>query len=203
MKHPDTDVCLAAMQLARDHSPAFLFNHVMRTFAFGREAGAMQGAQYDQEMLFLGSILHDLGLVERFIGDDRFEIDGADAAADFLSRQGYSDRKIGVIWDAIALHATLGVPQRKQPEITLLQLGAGIDVGAIPRSLLTSESVEIILAEFPRLGFKKAFLEAMGAVIRRKPATGVINLMGDVARDREQLPVPTFCDVVMHAEFDE
>ena len=203
MQHPDTDVCLAAMQLARDHSPAFLFNHVMRTFAFGREAGAMQSAQYDQEALFLESMLHDLGLVENFIGNDRFEIDGADAAADFLSRQGYSDRKISVIWDAIALHTTLGVPQRKQPEIALLQLGAGIDVGAIPRSLLTPESVEIILAEFPRLGFKKAFLEAMGAVIRRKPQTGVINLMGDVARDREQLPVPSFCDVVMHAEFEE
>ena len=203
MQHPDTDVCVAAMELARDHSPPFLFNHVMRTFAFGRDAGALQSAQYDQEMLFLGSMLHDLGLVEAFIGEDRFELDGADAAADFLSKRGYSDRKIAVIWDAIALHTTLGVSQRKQPEIALLQVGAGIDVGAIPRSLVTPASMEIILAEFPRLGFKQAFLEAMGAVVRRKPMTGAINLMGDVGREREHLPIPTFCDVVMHAEFDQ
>jgi len=203
MQHPDTEVCIAAMELARDHSPPFLFNHVMRTFAFGRDAGALQGARYDREMLFLGSVLHDLGLVEKFIGEDRFEVDGADAAADFLSRQGYSDRKIAVIWDAIALHTTPSVPQRKQPEIALLQLGAGIDIGAIPRSLVTPESVEIILAEYPRLGYKKAMLEAMGAVIRRKPMTGVINLMGEVGREREHLPIPEFCDVVMHAEFDE
>ena len=97
MRHPDTPVCIAAMDLARDHSPPFLFNHVMRTFAFGRDAGALQGARYDPEMLFLGSVLHDLGLVEAFIGEDRFEIDGADAAADFLSRRGYSDAKIAVI----------------------------------------------------------------------------------------------------------
>jgi len=35
----------------------------MRTFAFGREAGATQSATYDEEMLFLGSMLHDLELV--------------------------------------------------------------------------------------------------------------------------------------------
>ena len=203
MQHPDNEICIAAMELARDHSPPFLFNHVMRTYAFGRDAGAMQGAQYDQEMFFLGAMLHDLGLVEKFIGEDRFEIDGADAAADFLSRHGYSDKKIAVIWDAIALHTTPGVPQRKQPEIALVQLGAGIDIGAIPRSLVTPESVEIILAEYPRLGFKKAMLEAMGAVVRRKPMTGMINLMGDIGRDQEHLPIPGFCDVVMHAEFDE
>ena len=203
MKHPDTEMCLVAMQLVRDHSPPFLFNHVMRTHAFGRDAGALRGMQYDQEMLFLGCVLHDLGLVEEFIGVGRFEIDGADAAADFLSRQGYSDRKIAVIWNAIALHTTPGVPQRKQPEIALLQLGAGIDIGVIPRALVTPESVDIILAEYPRLGFKVAMLEAMGAVIRRKPETGVLNLMGEIGREREHLPIPGFCDAVAHAEFDE
>ena len=203
MDYPDTKVCIAAMELAREHSPPFLFNHVMRTFAFGRAAGALQGAPFDPEMLFLGSVLHDLGLVDRFVGQERFEIDGADAAADFLSKQGYSDKKIAVIWDAIALHTTPGVPQRKQPEIALVQLGAGIDVGAVPRSLVTPESVEIILAEYPRLGFKKAMLEAMGAVIRRKPMTGAINLMGEIGREREHLPIPGFCDIVLHAEFSE
>ncbi|WP_224371849.1 hypothetical protein [Hyalangium versicolor] len=203
MQYPDTQVCIAAMELARDHSPQFLFNHVMRTFAFGRAAGALQGARYDEEMLFLGSVLHDLGLVEKFIGEDRFEVDGADAAAEFLSKQGYSDRKIAIIWDAIALHTTPGVPQRKQPEIALLQLGAGIDIGAIPRSLVTPNSVEIILSEYPRLGFKKAMLEAMGTVVRRKPMTGAINLMGEIGRVQEHLPIPGFCDIVMHAEFED
>lgn len=203
MKYPDTNICLAAFELARTHSPPFLFHHVMRSFAFGRAAGALQGIQYDEEMLFLGAVLHDLGLVAKFVGPDRFEIDGADAAADFLSRQGYSDRKIAVIWDAIALHTTLAIPQRKQPEIALVQLGAGIDIGAVPRSLVTPEVVEIIIAEYPRLGFKTAMLAAMGEVIRRKPMTGMINLMADVGRQRENLKIPNFCDVVAHAQFDD
>lgn len=203
MRYPDTDLCTAAMELARDHSPPFLFNHVMRSHAFGREAAALRGAKYDEEMFFLGAVLHDLGLVDPFIREDRFEIDGADAAAEFLSKRGYPDRKIAVVWDAIALHTTLGVPQRKQPEIALVQLGAGIDVGAIPRSLVTAESVEIILTEFPRLGYKTAMLEAMGAVVRRKPMTGVINLMGEIGREREHLEIPGFCEIVLRAEYDE
>ena len=46
-------------------------------------------------------------------------------------------------------------------------------------------------------------LEAMGAVIRRKPMTGAINLMGEIGREREHLPIPSFCDIVMHSAFDE
>ena len=97
MDHPDSPICLAAMQFAREHSPPFLFNHVMRAFAFGRAAGLQQGARFDPEMLFLGSVLHDLGLIEPFIGAERFEIDGANAAAES------------------------GIPQRKQPEIALVR----------------------------------------------------------------------------------
>jgi hypothetical protein len=175
----------------------------MRTYGFGRAADTLHGAQVDEEMLFLGSMLHDLGLVDAFIREDRFEVDGADAAAEFLSKQGYSDRKIAVIWDAIALHTTLSISQRKQPEIALLQMGAGIDIGAIPRSLLTPETVEIILAEYPRLSFKKAMLEATGAVVKRKPMTGAINLMGEIGRKQEHLPIPEFPDICRQAAFDE
>lgn len=203
MKFPDTAVCKAAADLVQTCSAPFLFNHVMRTFAFGRSAGALPDARVDEEMLFLGSVLHDLGLVDRFIRNDRFEIDGADAAADFLSRQGYPDAKIAIIWDAIALHTTPGVPQRKQPEIALVQLGAGIDIGAVPGALVTPEAVEIILAEYPRLGFKKAMLEAMAEVVKRKPMTGALNLMGEIGRDLAHLPIPRFCDIVHGAQFDE
>ena len=203
MDYPDTPICLATMALARDHSPAFLYNHLMRSFGFGRQAGRAQGAAFDEEMLFVGCLLHNLGLVDRFVAGERFEIDGADAAADFLSRQGYPDAKIAIVWDAIALHTTLGVPQRKGPEIALVQLSAGIDVGAAPRELIGTEAVNAILAEWPRLGFKVAFLEAMARIARQKPATGAVNLMGEVGRHQKGLPIPDFCQIVHNSHFTE
>ncbi|WP_299404811.1 phosphohydrolase [uncultured Roseobacter sp.] len=204
LEMPDSAICVAAMDLARDASPPFLFNHVMRTFAFGHSVGAKGSAKYDAEMLFLGCMLHDLGLVQQFIKDDRFEIDGADAAADFLSRKGYPDRKIAVIWDAIALHTTLSVPQRKQPEIALVQFGAGIDVGAMPLDVLSSAIVDQILEAYPRMGFKEAMLSTMASVVEKKPMSGLINLMGDVGRECVHgFQVPSFCDVVRGANFSE
>ena len=204
MKLPDTAICVAAMDLAREHSPAFLFNHVMRSFAFGHSAGLSQRAKYDVEMLFLGSVLHDLGLVDRFVSEGRFEVDGADAAAEFLSKRGYPDKKIAVIWDAIALHTTLQIPQRKQPEIALVQLGAGVDVGAIPREILEPSAVDRILEEYPRLGFKEAMLQAMAAVVSKNPMTGIVNLMGEVGREMvDHYHAPGFCDVIRGAQFDE
>lgn len=201
---PDSDICTAAFELARDYSPEFLFNHVLRTFLFGEAAGLTAGSEYDREMLFLGCALHDLGLVEEFIREGRFEIDGADAAAEFLSKQGYSDIKIAVIWDAIALHTTLDYPQRKQPEVALVQMGAGLDVGIFPLDILQPEKLEQILDAYPRLGFKKAMLETMAGVVALKPMTGMVNVMGDVGhRCVDEFGIPNFCDVVEAAGFDE
>lgn len=92
----------------------------------------------------------------------------------------------------IALHTTLNIPQRKQPEVALLQLGAGIDIGAFPRTTLAPETVEAILAEYPRLGFKMAMLNAMVQIARLKPMTGIINLADEVGREQEHLISPGF-----------
>ncbi|MEH6526642.1 MAG: hypothetical protein V7723_11270, partial [Sneathiella sp.] len=147
---------------------------------------------------------HDLGLVDAFIKEDRFEVDGADAAADFLSRKGYPDAKIAIVWDAIALHATVSIPQRKQPEIALVQFGAGLDIGVFPIDTLTNQTISKILEEFPRLGFKEAMLSAMASVVEKKPMTGAINLMGDVGRECVHgFHIPSFCDIVRGAPFDE
>jgi len=201
---PGTPICDAARELAQDVSPAFLYNHVMRTFAFGHTVGRSKAAEYDTEMLFLGAILHDLGLVEKFIGEERFEVDGADAAAHFLLERGYPDTKIAVIWDAIALHTTLSVPQRKRPEIALVQLGAGIDVGAVPLAVVTPGVVDQILDAFPRIGFKQAMIDALAEIVARKPMTGLTTLMGDVGRECvDGFNIPSICDVIRSAPFED
>ncbi len=204
MELPDTEVCVASMAFARDVSPPFLFNHVMRSFAFGRMAGQGRELEMDEEMLFLGSVLHDLGLVKDFIKEDRFEIDGADAAADFLSRRGYPDRKVQVVWDAIALHTTPGVPQRKQPEIALVQLGAGIDVGVVPVAMLAEEPVARVLEHYPRLGFKRAMLATVADMLKEKPYTADGNFSRDIGeRLIRDFQVRNFCDAVHGAHFHD
>lgn len=200
VKIPDSELCRAATTLAREASAPFLFNHAMRTYVFGELAGAKAAQAYDSELLFLGAILHDLGLTEEYAGEDRFEIDGADAAAAFMRSRNVPQHRIDVVWDAIALHATFSIPQRKSPEIALVQVGAGIDVGAVPIELLTPAMIDEVLETLPRLDFKTAMLAAMARVVERKPESATLNLMSDVG---ERL-VPgferlNFCDIVHHA----
>lgn len=146
---PDSAICVAATDLARQLSEPFLFNHVMRTYAFGALAGTAAGASCDLELLYLGCALHDLGLSADADLGDRFEVEGADMASEFLVERGLSEDRVAVVWDAIALHTTVAVPQRKQPEIALVQTGAAIDVGVVPHAGLPSAAVAEVLARWP------------------------------------------------------
>jgi hypothetical protein len=81
------------------------------------------------ELLFLGCVLHDVGLGERGNGDQPFDLDGADLAAGWLGEQGVVPDRVAVVWDAIALHLSFEVASRKRPEIALVTAGAGYDLG--------------------------------------------------------------------------
>jgi UTP:GlnB (protein PII) uridylyltransferase len=82
--------------------------------------GIRDGLKCDRELLYLGAIMHDLGLTERFDAEQRFEVNGADAARAFVLEHGLSDEKAEIVWDAIALHTSIGIAVRKQPEIALV-----------------------------------------------------------------------------------
>ncbi|MFD0473793.1 HD domain-containing protein [Nonomuraea thailandensis] len=132
---PRTDLATAAMRHARDIEDPAIFNHSMRTYLFGRFIGEQQGQHpgldYDDELLFLGCVLHDAGLGETALGDSEqpFDIDGADHAVTFLTGLGVPPERLEVVWDAIALHLHPDIALRKRPEIALVSAGAGFDLG--------------------------------------------------------------------------
>jgi len=101
-------------------------------------------------MLYLACVLHDLGLTSRFEGDLPFEIQGAEAAQQFLSDHDVPREKVEVIWDGIALHAS-AVSGFKQPEVALVGEGAGADVLGADPAEIPRDKVEEVLKAFPRL----------------------------------------------------
>jgi hypothetical protein len=77
-------------------SPQFLYHHCVRTFLFAELTGQRHMMKYDRELLYLGALMHELGLTERFYGNQRFEVDGADAARLFLVTSLPSTTKSGM-----------------------------------------------------------------------------------------------------------
>jgi hypothetical protein len=179
---PDSPVAQAANQLVLEVSPPFLYAHCVRTYLFAQTLGSRERLHYDQELLYLGALLHDLGLTKRFDGIHPFEIDGANAARTFLVQQEFPSEKAEVVHQAIALHLSVEAEQQR-PEIALVHFGAIMDARGYRLEEISSEMLHQILEAYPRLGFKQAFAEAMMAQARKKPTSAVAEAIRNGALD--------------------
>jgi len=199
----DSDIAQKAVSLSRQSSPAYLFNHAMRTFLFGSLAGRAQGQRFDEELLFLACILHDLGLTDRYQGDFPFEIQGAEAAKAFLKSNSYPSERAEIVWDGIAMHP-LAIGGFKRPEIALVGEGAGSDVlGPDPSQISKPDADEVVKA-FPRLGFKAAFLRTCEDVVRKHPRGASRTFMRDVGeRYVDGFHPRNFCDLMLQAPYTD
>jgi hypothetical protein len=169
---PDSDLARAAAMLARVESPCSLFNHCMRTFVLAGLYARNKGLKYDEELVFISSALHDLGLLEKYErADMTFEKAGAYYAQHFVEKGGFTPDRADRVWKSIALHAG-GVPNDDVPDIALIQRGAGLDVFGEPDfdRIVPPEVRTTILAKFPRLAFKSAFKGLLAAHAVRQPA---------------------------------
>src|ERR1700681_5111321 len=126
---PDTALCNAAVDLLESSSPEFLCTHCLRTYIFGSLAvRALGHADIDEEAAFCAAALHDLGLVPAYQRDNRFEVDGADAARQFCSKHQVPPERADLVWEAIALHTSPGIATRLADEIAVVHLRAGLEV---------------------------------------------------------------------------
>jgi hypothetical protein len=82
IKAPDSSIARQAEDLARAVSSDMLFNHVTRCHWFSELFAQEHGAKIDSELMFLSSVLRDLGLTDHAPEPHRFEIEGAAAHFD-------------------------------------------------------------------------------------------------------------------------
>src|ERR1700752_1860201 len=86
---PDTELVREITAVLRDTEDDLLFNHSRRVFLFGALQGHRRGLQPDPELLYAGAMFHDIGLTQGYrTSMFRFEVDGANAARDFLLQHG-------------------------------------------------------------------------------------------------------------------
>jgi HD domain len=204
IKVPDTVLIRDAIDLSRSASEPFLFNHVMRSWLFGVLLSESAERAPDPELLAVATILHDLGLTERFTAESRFEVDGANAARSFLEGRGISTQQMQVVWDAIALHTTRSIALHKEPEVVMTHSGITADVLGAALDRIPLDKQGAILAEFPRLALKNGLKECLCNIARRKPESTFDNIVRDFGvRYVEGYTSPNFADVVANAPFSE
>src|ERR1700755_897710 len=180
IKIPDSKIAREAAELVRQHESELLYNHSVRVFVFGAMKGVLQNLKFDSELLYVAALFHDLGLVDAYHTDTkRFEVDGADAARESLRSHVIPDPKADLVWEAIALHTTPGIPQYMRPEIALTQAGVLVDALGPGDDDYTPEQRDQVIAAFPRGDdFKNEFIELQTRSALKKPTTtfGTVNL---------------------------
>jgi hypothetical protein len=175
---PDTPLVHEITEYIRDTEDELLFNHSRRVFLCGALQSRRRGLQPDLELLYAGAMFHDIGLTEGFRSSMlRFEVDGANAARDFLLQRGVDDTAARKVWLSIALHTTPGVPEFLEPEIALVTAGVETDVLGIGRNDLSSDAIEAVTAAHPRPDFKNRILRAFTDGMKHRPRStfGTVN----------------------------
>lgn len=197
---PDSAIAQAATQLVRDTEDDLLFHHSRRVFFWGALTGERKSLRYDPELLYLGAMFHDMGLTRAHASPDlRFEVDGANAARDFMRGYGVAERDIEDVWTAIALHTTPGVPGHMRPTIALVTAGVEMDVLGIAYHDFSARQRDQVCAYHPREpDFKENIITHFADGIRGKPETTFGNVKADVLALKDPSYVAqNFCALIL------
>ncbi|WP_158746897.1 HD domain-containing protein [Acidisphaera sp. L21] len=196
---PDSVLGRQITELVRDTAPPLLFHHSSRVYYFGALSGQHRGLIFDPEVLYAGAMFHDMGLTpQHSSAQERFEVDGANAARDFLRQHGIAQADIDTVWTAIALHTTPGIPQHMHPVVALVTAGVEMDVLGLTYAEYSEAERKAVVHAHPRTDhFKEDIIQAFYDGIKHKPETTFGNVKADVLADKDpHFHRGNFCSVI-------
>ncbi|OZI21400.1 phosphohydrolase [Bordetella genomosp. 9] len=173
MAIPDSALARDAAQYIRDSEGKFLFEHSMRVYYWAALTAQRNGLSYDPQLLYVAAMFHDYGLTAHYAQSHlRYEVDGANAAREFLRRHGVPEATSEQVWLAIALHTTNGIPAHVSPLATLIAQGANMDLVGAGYDDFTAEQRDAVEKTYPHPSdFAEVFMRALYDSLKHRPET--------------------------------
>ncbi|HWI39654.1 MAG TPA: HD domain-containing protein [Burkholderiales bacterium] len=199
---PDSKLAREVTQLIRDTESDLLFQHSSRVYFWAALIARRRSLAFDAELLYAAAMFHDLGLTQRYSQSQlRFEVDGANAARDFLRSHGIGESDIERVWLAIALHTTPGIPEHLHAEIALLQAGAGMDVVGRGYEHFTDEQREAVVAAYPRgAEFEQDMIDAFYRGMAHRPDSTYGTFNDDILAFKDpRFQRKDFCSILLRS----
>jgi len=178
---PDTPLAREAEALLDAECDRELAGHCRRSYQFAALIARAEGVEVDEEVLYLGTLLHDLGLARRYDGRERFDVRGANVVRALLLDHGMERARAENVWDVIALHATSAMAQHKSPETRIANRGISVDVRGVGADVVPTDAVREVLDEWPRQDFPSAFTRLLIDEVRAHPDTVRFSWLESVA----------------------
>lgn len=155
--------------------------HSERSYQFAAAFAASDGVELDDEVLYLGTVLHDIGLSARAGGGDRFEVRGANLVRELLRERGMDAGRVANVWDVIAMHASTPLARHKSAETLYANRGIALDVRGAGGDALAPAFVRCVLDRWPRHGFPAAFEQVLADEVRAHPDSARMSWLESVA----------------------
>lgn len=182
---PDSVFAGQAIDAANELCPEFMVRHCFRAYCFGAILAARNNLTLDRETFFIAAMLHDLGLCDKHIEvTGSFEWVGARLAHDMCLEAEQSEIMAATVHNAIALHTSLGIAHKYQPEIALLHFGTGMDLFGMRLDEFPRDTLEAVLRAYPRGEFKTEFSPCLGHQAQIKPNSQIAGAVGIGILDR-------------------
>ena len=150
---PPVTALTAEVRRLLDQSAPVVAAHCERSYQFAAAFAATDGVELDDEVLYLGTVLHDIGLSPAADGDERFEVRGANFVRALLLGHGMEGDRVANIWDCIAMHASTPLARHKSAETRYTNRGIALDVRGSGGEALDAGLVRAVLDRWPRHDF--------------------------------------------------
>ena len=198
---PDTKLGREIQEFVRDTETELLFNHSSRVYYFAALAGKRKDLHFDAELLYASAMFHDVGLMPSHSTANRFEVDSANAAKNFLKQHGVDPQDVDKVWTAIALHTTPGIPEFMHPVIALLTCGVEMDVLGIAHDQYPDEVRNAVVAQYPRTpNFKEDIIQAFYDGFHTRPDSTFGTVNADVIADKDaKFQRHNFCSIIRNS----
>ncbi|MGW4845627.1 phosphohydrolase [Nocardia brasiliensis] len=192
LRLPDSALARAAEEQAREALSIHVLGHSYRTYFFGRVLADLDGARYDDELVYIASLLHDLQLEHPTPGRC-FAVTGAERAVEFVTGAGATAEQAAAIGTAIATHITPGTGKDLSEPGRFIYAGASVDVVGARMADLDPAWVAELLHRHPRHNFATHMSAALSNEAAAVPR----------GRTRWLITRAAMRPLITHAPFDE
>ena len=182
---PDTAATRSAEEVLRRYAGDALANHARRSALFAAAYGRLTGVGYDQELLQVAGLLHDLGLEPPFDSHRLpFEVAGGELAWVFGAGLGWPPARRQRLADVVVRHMWNDVDPALDPEGHLLERATSLDISGRRLDEWPAQLRADVLAAWPRLDLAERFTACFAEQAARKPDSSAAAAMRSGLEER-------------------
>lgn len=184
---PDTKPVTEIAELSATALPAALFGHSLRSWLWGSMIAEIDGIEYDEELLHVAALLHDLALSQTHRPGDGaacFAVHGASTAPELVLDAGAHVDFAEKVAGAIAAHFNVSVPLSWGARHISCTPALMSDVVGLRLGEIAASTVADMLRRVPREGFTDCFIEATRAETGTRPRSRAALIRDSVCRAR-------------------